>query len=172
MLLPYSTDHMGALVVDDNILYIRPLDRATLSDAIESILLEENGTVADNDVVDFQPLTDDRSSVGGYYKQLKAKQLGQLNQERFQLYVDNNHALPNRMLYRLILAMAAVCCDWDVECNAADNMRPPRLTLRLNPVFASDIDLVQCILFQGPEETNISQLLALGDLYAGQMTGV
>ena len=83
-------------------------------------------------------------------------------------YPSEDAQTHTKFLFRLFLAVLAICVDWEVECDAPDEQRPPSLCVRLPPFHEADLRTLVTILTTGSEETNILQLLKLARLYAGQ----
>lgn len=67
----------------------------------------------------------------------------------------------SKLLLRLILAMACVCADWDMECTAASDLRIPELYVKVLAYNESQIKNIMGILGNGSEETNLAQLQIL-----------
>ena len=172
MLLPYTVETGGGLKVLSSLFEIRMLDRAHFVEACERITFSElDGTTTPDDLVIADGL-DDR--VEEYYRRIKAFQL-QLRARRLsraQIHFhdpDTTNALPGKMLLSVLLALAAVCADWEVECNSPEDQRPPFVCVRLAPFHETEVGTLMTILTTGSETTNVQQVLGLVDLYQGQV---
>lgn len=74
-------------------------------------------------------------------------------------------------IHRLLIALAAVCADWEVECECIEDFRPPRLKVQLDEGYQIDVALIMEVIQTGSKNSclwNINQLNQLADIYQGQ----
>lgn len=169
-LLPYKQEVRGGISVSRDLLAIRSISRNHLIEACNCLIFENSSaTCIDDETVDLDALTTPLAIVDDFYGFMKEKQLNLLGRERLQLgFVTKGATNPSRILLRVMLALTAVCLDWDSEGLAPMDLRPPRLFIRLSPFLEGDMQTLMNLLTTGPEETNISQIMTLANLYQGQ----
>ena len=152
---------------------IRHLDQQNILDAHDRFtFLVQDMASTDDETLVVQPEWE-HWHVSQMYEELKSRQIrhNAKDRPRMQIGIEypNSEAQPHtRILLRLFLSLVAICVDWEVECDAPEEQRPPMLCVRLPPFHEPDVKTLVTILTTGSDQTNILQLLNLAHLYGGQ----